>query len=120
MELRLTDSTVIGGPRLREVTPLIDHLTGVQPAGAGSLTEQLLILRRARGGTSLVVVTGVLEVGDLPYVAALRRRFERLVVISIDTERTHSAPVRFPGVRVIVAADADEVAAAWNVSVLTP
>ncbi len=66
------------------------------------------------------MVTGVLEVGDLPYVAALRRRFERLVVISIDTERTHPAPVRFPGVRVIVAADADEVAAAWNVSVLTP
>ena len=31
VELRLTDGTVIGGPRLRDVTPLIDHLTGVQP-----------------------------------------------------------------------------------------
>ena len=29
VELRLTDGVVIGGPRLREVTPLIDHLTGV-------------------------------------------------------------------------------------------
>jgi hypothetical protein len=61
----------------------------------------------------------VLEAGDLPHVAALRRRFDRLVVVSLDTERDHPAPVRFPGVRVIVAKDADEVAAAWNVSALT-
>jgi uncharacterized protein (DUF58 family) len=120
VELRLTDGTVIGGPRLREVTPLIDHLTGLEPDGAGSLRSQLLSLRRSRGGTSLVVVTGVLELDDLPYVAALRRRFERLVVVSLDTEReTGAPPVRFPGVRVIVAADADTAAGAWNVSTLT-
>jgi uncharacterized protein (DUF58 family) len=119
VELRLTDSTVIGGPRVREVTPLIDHLTGVQPDTSGELKGQLLALRRARGGTSLVVVTGVLDTGDLPYVAALRRRFDRLVVVSLDTETKNPAPVRFPGVRVIVAGDADEVAAAWNVSALT-
>lgn len=121
-ELRLTDGTAMGGPRLRDVTPLIDHLTGVQPAPDGELKTQLLALRRARGGTSLVVVTGVLDVDDLPYVAALRRRFERLVVVSLDTERTKKGraarpPVRFPGVRVIVAQDADEVCAAWNVGV---
>jgi uncharacterized protein (DUF58 family) len=120
VELRLTDSTVIGGPRLREATPLIDHLTGIDPDPNGELKQQLLALRRARGGTSLVVVTGVLDMGDLPYVAALRRRFDRLVVVSLDTERDSPMPVRFPGVRVIVAKDADEVAAAWNVSVLTP
>jgi uncharacterized protein (DUF58 family) len=119
VELRLTDGTVIGGPRLREVTPLLDHLTGLQPDAVGSLRSQLLALRRARGGTSLVVVTGVLERDDLPYVAALRRRFERLVVVSIDDEREHPVPVRFPGVRVIVARDADEVGAAWNVQALT-
>ncbi|MGH8860892.1 MAG: DUF58 domain-containing protein, partial [Jatrophihabitantaceae bacterium] len=120
VELRLTDGTAIGGPRIRDVTPLIDHLTGVQPDGDGELRTQLLALRRARGGTSLVVVTGVLDPDDLPFVAALRRRFERLVVVSVDTERTpRSAPVpRFPGVRVIVAQDADEVCAAWNVSTL--
>ena len=76
----------------------------MQPDAEGSLRTQLLALRRARGGTSLVVVTGVLDRDDLPYVAALRRRFDRLVVVSIDTERAHPAPVRFPGVRVIVAA----------------
>ena len=111
VELRLTDGTVIGGPRLREVTPLIDHLTGAAARRRGDrCSSQLLALRRARGGTSLVVVTGVLDRDDLPYVAALRRRFERLVVVSIDDEREHPAPVRFPGVRVIVARDADEVA----------
>lgn len=119
VELRLTDSSVVGGARLRDVTPLIDHLTGVQPAAEGELRTQLLALRRARGGTSLVVVTGVLDRDDLPYVAALRRRFERLVVVSLDTEKDNPAPVRFPGVRVIVARDADEVAAAWNMQALT-
>lgn len=118
VQVRLTDGTTLGGPRLRDVTPLIDHLTGVQPAQDGELKAQLLALRRARGGTSLVVVTGVLDTEDLPYVAALRRRFERLVVISLDTDRSAAkpqAPIRFPGVRIIVADNADQVCAAWNV-----
>jgi uncharacterized protein (DUF58 family) len=122
VELRLTDGTMIGGPRLRDVTPLIDHLTGVQPEAVGELKPQLLALRRARGGTSLVVITGVLDFDDLPYVATLRRRFERLVVVSLDTERSRELkarqPVRFPGVRIIVAEDADEVCAAWNVQAM--
>ncbi len=116
VELRLTDGAVIGGPRLREVTPLIDHLTGVVANPDGSLQAQLLALRRALGGTSLVVVTGVLDPGDLPFVASLRRRFERLVVVSIDPEHSPT-PVRFPGVSVIAAVDADTACAAWNVSV---
>lgn len=111
VELRLTDGSAIGGPRLRDATPLVDVLTGVQPEADGSLQSQLLTLRRSRGGTSLVVVTGSLDVADLPYVAALRRRFEQLVVVSIDPT---GVPVRFPGVRVIVAGDADAACAAWN------
>jgi uncharacterized protein (DUF58 family) len=115
IEMRLTDGTVIGGPRIRDVTPMIDHLTGVEPNEEGSLQAQLIALRRSRGGTSFVVVTGVLDHGDLPYVTALRRRFDRLVVVSVDPERP-PAP-HFPGVRVIVAADADEACAAWNLQV---
>lgn len=112
VELRLTDGAVVGGPRLREVTPLIDHLTGVRPDADGSLQAQLLRLRRSHGGTALVVVTGVLDTGNLPYVTALRRRFDRLVVVSIDPDR--ATPPHFPGVRVIAAADADEACSAWN------
>jgi hypothetical protein len=63
------------------------------------------------------VVTGVLDAADLPYVAALRRRFERLVVVSIDADDLPAA--QFPGVRVITAADADEACAAWNLQVHT-
>jgi uncharacterized protein (DUF58 family) len=115
VELRLTDGTVIGGPRIRDLTPLIDHMTGVQADPSGALQPQLVGLRRARGGTSLVVVTGELDRADLPYAAALRRRFDRLVVISLDPERRR--PVDFPGVRVIVGKDADAVCAAWNLRV---
>jgi hypothetical protein len=68
-----------------------------------------------RGGTSLVVITGEIDRVDLPYVAGLRRRFDRLVVISLDPE--NRAPIDFPGVRVIVGKDADAVCAAWNLQV---
>jgi uncharacterized protein (DUF58 family) len=112
VELRLTDGTVIGGPRVRDVTALIDHMTGVQADPAASLQPHLVTLRRTRGGTSLVVVTGELDLADLPYVAALRRRFDRLVVISLDPEQRN--PIDFPGVRVIIEKDADGVCAAWN------
>lgn len=112
VELRLTDGTVIGGPRVRDVTPIIDHLTGVRPDAKGSLRATLLTLRRARGGTALVVVTGTLDSADLPYVGSLRRRFERLVVVSIDPDG--AVPPEFAGIRVIVASDADAAGAAWN------
>jgi hypothetical protein len=70
-----------------------------------------------RGGTSLIVITGEIDPTDLPFVAALRRRFDRLVVISVDIEPR--APIDFPGVRVIVGKDADAVCAAWNLQVHT-
>lgn len=111
-ELRCTDGATVGGPQSRIVTPLIDYLTGVQASPAGSLAEQLLELRHARGGTELVIVTGELDPADLPAVAVLRRRFDRLVVVSVDARPR--VPVEFPGVRVIAAADADAVRAAWN------
>lgn len=110
VELRLTDGTTLGGPRHRGITALIDHLTAVTPDATGSLRASLIALRRVKG-TSLVVVTGVLDGADLPFVAALRRRFERLVVVTVGPR---SAP-SLPGVRVIAAPDADGVASAWNV-----
>jgi uncharacterized protein (DUF58 family) len=117
LELRLTGGTVLGGSRVRDVTPLVDHLTGVQSDPAGSLRDGLIALRRGHGGTSLVVVTGRADQADLPYLAALRRRFDRLVLVSIDTE--HQALPDFPGVRVIQARDADEVQSAWNLGAHT-
>lgn len=113
VELRLTDSTVVGGPRLRDATPLVDHLTGVVAHPSGSLQASLLALRQARGGTSLVVVTGELDAAELPALAGLRRRFERIVLVSLDPDR-RGDPARVPGVRVVVASDADDACTAWN------
>lgn len=115
VELRLSDGTIVGGARVSEPTPLIDCLTGVQPDAGSSLQAALLTLRRSGGGTALVVVTGVLDFVDLPYVTALRRRFDRIIVVSVDGAQP--TPLHFPGARVIVAADADEVCAAWNLQV---
>ena len=109
VELRLTDGTTLGGPRMREVAVLIDYLTAVEPADEGSLQQSLAALRRAQG-TSLVVITGVMDEADLPAVVALRRRFDRLVVIGVGS----SSIPPMAGVRVIAAKDADGVAAAWN------
>lgn len=115
VELRQTDGTRLGGPRLRDVTPLIDQLTGVRDTPDGSLQAELLALRRLHGGSSLIVVTGVLDRADLPFVGLLRRRFDQLIVVSIDVEHPH--PVHVPGVRLVVGRDADEACAAWNVQV---
>jgi uncharacterized protein (DUF58 family) len=112
VQLRLTDGAALGGSRLRDPTPLIDHLTGVSANPEGSLQAQLLLERRGRGGTSLIVVTGVLDVEDLAAMATLRRRFDQLVLISVDGEGPR--PLHFPGVRVLVGRTADEVAEAWN------
>lgn len=112
VELRTTNGTIVGGPRLHEPTPLIDHLTGVLPDPEGSLRSQLLALRRSHGGTALVIVTGRLDQSDLPYVTPLRRRFDRLVVVSVDPEPGEA--IHFPGTRVIIEPDADAVCDAWN------
>jgi hypothetical protein len=59
------------------------------------------------------VVTGALERAELPHVGALRRRFDRLVVVALD-ERPAADVADVAGVRLIVGADADAVCAAWN------
>ncbi len=117
VELRLTDGTVIGGPRSRTVTAVIDHLTGVHADPEGSLEAQLVSLRRTRGGSTLVVVTGVLEPAELPFVTALRRRFDQLVVVSLDTEHQRAPHVDFPAIRIVTGSNADDVLAAWNLRV---
>jgi uncharacterized protein (DUF58 family) len=121
LELRFSDGTVLGGPRLRDTGPLLDHLTTVTALpgdGGTSFREELVRLRRARGGTSLVVVTGPLDASDLPHMVALRRSFERVVIVSIASmtaSSTFSSGLPdLPGIRVIHAPTAALVADAWN------
>lgn len=91
---------------------LVDYLTDLQPSVAGSLRAQLLALRRDRGGSALVVVTGVLGLDDLPAVAGLSRRFDNVIVASL-VPRPVPAPI-YPGVHVLVAPTANEMARAWD------
>jgi len=113
VELRLVTGEHLGGARLRNVTPLMDHLTALTAQPRGSLAGELLALRRVRGGTTLVVVTGAVAAADLPYVAALRRRFERVLLVSVGVGRF----TEISGVRVLAGPDADTLAAAWNLEV---
>lgn len=114
VQLRLTNGDRLGGPSQRDPTPLVDYLTEVQPA-PGSLEAQLVLLRRDRGGTALVVVTGRLDLDSLPMIAALRRRFDRVIVTSMVT-RSMRMPVH-PGLTIVAAASAAELAQAWNTGV---
>lgn len=113
VQLRATNGQRLGGPAQRDPRPIVDHLTEVVPDPAGSLTAELLLLRRDRGGSALVVVTGRLDPESLPTIAALRRRFDRLIVASIVTGGSATVPV-FPGVAVLTVRSAEEFALAWN------
>lgn len=118
VQLRLSDGTLVGGPRAKDVRPHLDVLTGVTaqdpPAGATTLPlhAALLRLRRLRGGSTLVVVTGRPDPVTVQLVAGLRRRFDRVVLICLDDPR--GPRPRVAGVDVLTGADADAVAAAWN------
>lgn len=111
VQIRTTAGERVGGTGQRDPAGLVDYLTDLAPSDVGSLSAQILPLRRDRGGNALVVVTGTLELGTLPAIAALKRRFDHVIVASI-VPRPGPAPV-YPGVRVLVASTADELAQAW-------
>lgn len=112
VQLCLGSGDRVGGAGERTVRPLIDRLTTVEPDPASDIGRELARLRRHRGGTAVVVVTGVARPDIAPAVAALRPRFRRVVLVPVGdaTERS----LRPPGVRVLAAPDGDQFAAAWN------
>jgi uncharacterized protein (DUF58 family) len=112
VQLRLSNGDRVGGPFQRDPLPLIDYLTEVSADARGSLEAQLVLLRRDRGGTALIVVTGQLDLKSVPMIYALRRRFDRVVVVSL-TSRPTRVPVH-PGLTMVAARSADELAHAWN------
>lgn len=115
VQLRTTSGARLGGPAQRDASVLVDYLTDVQPDPAASLAAQLVLLRRDRGGTALIVVTGRLDLANLPMIAALRRRFDRVVVVSMARDPLR-VPIH-PGVTIVAAASADELVHGWNTSV---
>ena len=112
VQIRTTAGERVGGAGQRDPAGLVDYLTDLAPSTAGSLSTQLLPLRRDRGGSALVVVTGALELDSLPSIAALTRRFDHVIVASL-VPRPTPAPA-YPGVSVLVATTADELAQGWD------
>jgi uncharacterized protein (DUF58 family) len=111
--LRSTSGVILGGASISDVNAIEDYLTDVTPDDSGSVLEQLLLLRRTKGGTSLVVVGGILSGEVLAAMSALRRRFDRIVVASIVDEPTnHGAHA---GVSILQGRNADEVARRWRI-----
>ena len=86
------------------------------PPARGSLVSQLVLLRRVRGGTALVVVTGLLAPDALPMVAALRA----VASTGSSSYPWFAMPSGFPYTRVstiVEAATADELVQRWNTGV---
>lgn len=112
VQIRTTAGERAGGPAHRDPAALVDYLTDLAPSAAGSLSGQLLPLRRDRGGSALVVVTGMLATDSLPAIASLRRRFDHVIVASLVPRPTPTPT--YPGINVLVASTADELAQAWD------
>ena len=117
VQLRTTGGERLGGPSYRDPSAIVDFLTEVTPGGAGSLEAELVRLRRDRGGTALIVVTGALDSVGLPRVAGLRRRFDRVIVLALVNRRSRTPS--HPGVAVVEASTAEEAVRRWNAVVAT-
>jgi uncharacterized protein (DUF58 family) len=112
VQLRTTAGERLGGAAYRDPAAIVDFLTEIRPTTAGSLQSELVLLRRDRGGTALIVVTGRVDQFVLPRISALRRRFDRVIVVSL-VDRPGRVPAH-PGLIVMEAANADEAARRWN------
>jgi len=112
VQLRTTAGGRVGGARHQDPSVLVDYLTDLAPSAVGSLPAQLVPLRRERGGSALVVVTGALELDSLPAIASLSRRFDHVIVASLVPHP--GAVPTYPGISVLVACTADELARAWD------
>jgi uncharacterized protein (DUF58 family) len=112
VQLRTTRGDHLGGPANRDPSAMVDFLTEVKPDETGSLRAELVLLRRDRGGTALIVVTGQPDLDSLPLIAASRRRFDRVIAIAMVAHPGRT-PLH-PGLTVIEASTADEVVLRWN------
>jgi uncharacterized protein (DUF58 family) len=114
-ELRTTAGTSFGGPTNHATAPAMEALALAEPDTGGSLALELQALRRLPGGAGLVVVTGVPVPADLSAMAALRSRFQRVMLLSVTPEPR--PPQLHPGLTLIQGADEQQLVASWNMAV---
>jgi uncharacterized protein (DUF58 family) len=114
-ELRTTGGSALGGPTNQATAPAMEALALAEPTPDGSLSVELQALRRLPGGAGLVVVTGVPDPAELPALAGLRSRFQRVMLLSVTPEPR--PPQLHPGLTVIQGSDEAQLVASWNVAV---
>ncbi|WP_339154062.1 DUF58 domain-containing protein [Actinomadura luteofluorescens] len=94
-----------GGPD--DVEVLLDRLTSVQTReGPRSAVDAV---RRVRPGGSLVVITP--DAAEFGRIAAVRSRFDRIVVLRVRPREPTAAP---PGVQIVDFTDLEGLAEAWR------
>ncbi|MGW2308625.1 DUF58 domain-containing protein [Actinomadura luteofluorescens] len=94
-----------GGPD--DVEVLLDRLTSVQTReGPRSAVDAV---RRVRPGGSLVVITP--DAAEFGRIAAVRSRFDRIVVLRVRPREFAAAP---PGVQIVDFTDLEGLAEAWR------
>ena len=106
VQLRTTAGQQIGGNGGTDAVTILDRLTDVKSDPAGSVASEMARLRLDRGGSALVVVTGKIEVGALPAISSMRRRFDRVVLVSVDPD--HVRLPSQPGLGLVSGRDAAE------------
>jgi uncharacterized protein (DUF58 family) len=115
IQMRLTDGTVVGDEDTADMQRPLDLLTAAEPDPNGSLTNELLRLRRERGGTTLVIVTGAIDPMDVAAASRLKRAFYRVMIISVvEPGSVPSSPTMTPGVTVLTVSTDDELVGGWN------
>ena len=110
-----TDGLRLGGRQpARDPGPLLDRLAVVALAAGGSLATTCAALGRERAGDTTVVVTGVAGAEDLRAVGALRRRFDRVALVSLRADAATAPTPRLQGIATVDAADAPAFASVWS------
>lgn len=114
--LRFTNGRTVESRSETDRAPLI-ALALAEPDPGGSLKRQLDLLRRGRGGATLIVVTGVPrspepEDVDAASAARLRGVFRRVIFVTITPDVRPAR--RFSGVTAIQARTPDELVRAWS------
>lgn len=108
-----TSGLKVGGQARTDLARIFDHLTAIETAPRGQLVDAVDALNRERVGDTLVLVTGHVHPADLAVLNPLRRRFDRILVVTLRRPDDPPLPST-QGVTVFSVTSGAEFAQAWN------
>ncbi|MTV24889.1 DUF58 domain-containing protein [Nitriliruptoraceae bacterium ZYF776] len=114
-ELRTTTGERLGGPTETPTEPALEALALTGDEVRSTLTGELSLVQRGRGGAAAVVVTGDPDAAELGAVTALRSRFARVLLVSVTDGPRPRAVHR--GLTMVQGHDAASLTTAWDLAV---